>query len=103
VADTTNANTAAWPTEWLDKAIIAHWKRPIETDGDNEWKQDKNIYPKVTAAARREKEQRMPTNNNCCHTLSAPADESDSDPDEVQVISIWDKEARKEDIYKIAY
>ena len=27
----------------------------------------------------------------------------DSDPDEVQVVTLWDKEARKEDIYKIAY
>jgi hypothetical protein len=27
----------------------------------------------------------------------------DSDPNEVQVISLWDKEARKEDVYKIAY
>jgi hypothetical protein len=36
VADTTNDDTAARPTEWWDKATIAHWKRAIETDGDNE-------------------------------------------------------------------
>jgi hypothetical protein len=103
VADTTNANTAALLTEWLDKATISRWKRAIETDGDNEWRQDKNTYPKVTAAARRKKERRTPTNNERCHTSSAPADVSDSDSNEVQVISLWNKEARKEDVYKIAY
>jgi hypothetical protein len=76
VADTTNDCTAAWPTEWPDKATIACWRWAIETD------------PKVIAAAGREKEQRMPANNKRCHTSSAPADASDSHLDEVQVISL---------------
>jgi hypothetical protein len=45
----------------------------------------------------------MPANNKRCHTSSAPANALDLDPDEVQVISLWDKEARKEDVYKITY
>ena len=41
--------------------------------------------------------------NRCRVTSSSPNNASDSDPDEVQVVTLWDKEARKEDIYKIAY
>jgi hypothetical protein len=103
VADTTNEDTAAWPTEWSDKATIACWKRTIETDGDNEWRQDKNTYPKVIAAAGHEKERMMPANDNHCHTSSASVGAFDSDPNEVQVSYLWGKEARKEDIYKISY
>ena len=28
---------------------------------------------------------------------------SDSDPNEIQIITLWDREVRKEDLYKIAY
>jgi hypothetical protein len=35
MADATNANIAAWPTEWSGKAVIARWKHTIEMDGDN--------------------------------------------------------------------
>ena len=41
--------------------------------------------------------------DRCRVTSSSPNKASDSDPDEVQVVTLWDKEARKEDIYKIAY
>ena len=27
----------------------------------------------------------------------------DSDNDEIQIVTLWDREARKEDLYKIAY
>ena len=27
----------------------------------------------------------------------------DSDPDDIQIITLWDREVRKEDLYKIAY
>jgi hypothetical protein len=91
VADTTNDHTAARLTEWSDKATIARWKCVIETDH------------KVIAAAGHGKEQRTPANNKSCHASSAPADASDSEPNEVQVISLWVKEARTDDLYKIAY
>jgi hypothetical protein len=45
VADTTKDDTTAQLTEWLDKATIAHWKQVIETDGDDEWRQDKILIP----------------------------------------------------------
>ena len=32
---------------------------------------------------------------------SSPDNALDLDPDEVQVVTLWDKEARKEDLYKI--
>ena len=28
---------------------------------------------------------------------------SDSDDEEIQIVTMWDREARKEDMYKIAY
>ncbi len=33
----------------------------------------------------------------------ASVDASDLEPDEVQVVTLWDREARKDDIYKVAY
>ena len=41
---------------------------------------------------------------DCCRATSSSLNNAlNSDPDEVQVVTLCDKEARKEDIYKIAY
>jgi hypothetical protein len=59
-------------------------------------------YPKVPAAARCGKKQRISTDDKRCCASSAPANVLDSDPNEVQVISLWDKEVKKKEIYMIA-